>query len=38
MPGKAIQDLDEANWNEVGKVGLNKPALLIAKEKFGDQD
>ena len=30
--GKAGVNLDGANWNEVGKVGLRKPALLIASE------
>jgi hypothetical protein len=29
---KAGVNLDGANWNTVGKVGLSKPALLIASE------
>jgi platelet-activating factor acetylhydrolase isoform II len=29
---KAAVNLDGANWNEVGKVGLKKPAMIIAAE------
>jgi dienelactone hydrolase len=29
---KVAANLDGANWNEVGKVGLRKPAMIIAAE------
>jgi hypothetical protein len=29
---KVAVNLDGANWNEVGKVGLKKPAMIIAAE------
>jgi dienelactone hydrolase len=29
---KVAANLDGANWNQVGKVGLRKPAMIIAAE------